>query len=579
MAFYDKFPYTNFQELNLDKIVQKIGDIDRAEEATAESAAQAASSATQAANSAIASAESATASAESATASAGSATNAAQTAARFQEAEEQININTERIDNIIASGTPTEGNTELLDIRVGGDGVTHETAGTAVRSQYLELKDGLLNIPASAIKTEASELSGVITENYAYDIGGPAVPGTLYCYGNYDVTSVKGIITVTGASWGPTYPLLSFYKNNTLLKVEGITGDSRYEDKLYIIPEECTKIILNGSTDQNGKYRPKIVIYSGFNQAFQNIAKVQPYGTDIRAALINANPDMASLRNWRPNHIYNLGDDAYPLINELPEDFTTYGSLVKFTGYWRSDLASTWRGYCSYFLVGADSAWFGFDTGGGIVWHSLTPTAGKTYLFIGDSYAQGYSHDGLNDGWVQYMINYLNIPEARYTKSLNGGASFCNTNNSFLTRLNNAAVKDYTDIIVAGGFNDFPYTQSEIETAIATFCARAKTLYPSAKIHIGCIGWIKQGSTADAYSNWADIRNQIETRVIPAYQNATRYGAGYMNNTEFLLNDNGLTPSDGYHPSAEGNQAIATGIANAVLTGSAPLPYRRSYRQ
>ena len=40
-----------------------------------------------------------------------------------------------RIDNIIANGTQTEGNTELIDIRTGSNGSSYATAGAAVRSQ------------------------------------------------------------------------------------------------------------------------------------------------------------------------------------------------------------------------------------------------------------------------------------------------------------------------------------------------------------------------------------------------------------------------------------------------------------
>lgn len=78
MAFYDKFPYTNFQELNLDKIIQKIGDIDRAEEASAASAAAAKTSEINASNSAQAAGASAASASQSANASAASALESAQ---------------------------------------------------------------------------------------------------------------------------------------------------------------------------------------------------------------------------------------------------------------------------------------------------------------------------------------------------------------------------------------------------------------------------------------------------------------------------------------------------------------------
>lgn len=46
-----------------------------------------------------------------------------------------------RISNIIANGTPTEGNTELIDIRNGWDGTNYKTAGDAVRYQVKNTYD------------------------------------------------------------------------------------------------------------------------------------------------------------------------------------------------------------------------------------------------------------------------------------------------------------------------------------------------------------------------------------------------------------------------------------------------------
>lgn len=48
-----------------------------------------------------------------------------------------------RIDNLVAQNNPTDGNTELLDIRVGADGHTYDSAGQAVRSQIEKLQQNI----------------------------------------------------------------------------------------------------------------------------------------------------------------------------------------------------------------------------------------------------------------------------------------------------------------------------------------------------------------------------------------------------------------------------------------------------
>lgn len=73
----------------------------------------------------------------------GSLVNASSEEAAYARTNEKIdteigNLN-DRIDNIIVDGSSTEGNTELIDIRTGADGIVYETAGKAVRNQVQQI--------------------------------------------------------------------------------------------------------------------------------------------------------------------------------------------------------------------------------------------------------------------------------------------------------------------------------------------------------------------------------------------------------------------------------------------------------
>lgn len=70
------------------------------------------------------------------------AADAVEKAERMQE----IAVERARINNLVANNNPTEGNSELLDIRVGVDGTDYGSAGDAVRGQIGSLYEDIENL-------------------------------------------------------------------------------------------------------------------------------------------------------------------------------------------------------------------------------------------------------------------------------------------------------------------------------------------------------------------------------------------------------------------------------------------------
>lgn len=99
-----------------------------------------------------------------------------ETAAQWQA---KIDVEKERIDQIVAMGEGTGGNveSEVLDMRIGADGITYESAGTAVREQISSInRDLSKSHTLTAVNTifiqENEDLNTYLTEgNYKITSG------------------------------------------------------------------------------------------------------------------------------------------------------------------------------------------------------------------------------------------------------------------------------------------------------------------------------------------------------------------------------------------------------------------------
>ena len=137
---FNEYPYTDFHEMNTDWIISKIKNVETAEANTkqyAEDADAAKVAAEDAKDVAVAAKDDAVEAKD-------DAVEAKDDAISFlTDTKDQLDLLQARVDNIIPDGTQTAGNLELLDIRVGGDGITYDSAGNAVRGQFAGLKGSI----------------------------------------------------------------------------------------------------------------------------------------------------------------------------------------------------------------------------------------------------------------------------------------------------------------------------------------------------------------------------------------------------------------------------------------------------
>ena len=433
---------------------------------------------------------------------------------------------------------------------------------------------------------------------------GSADTDSVGVYARFNISG-RNLIYIDGYNEDENRRTGAFYDaSNNLIEIifNDITGRRGFMGCPVSVPANASYVILNGYNAEIRPLPPAVYVLTGaeeevgvmrtlsgeltMGKAWKSSDASQTTGTNYQYVRYNTIPNAEKIyvtgvswsQDWAFVSFYNSNESLLQVYYNYNATYYTEVEITIPTG-------------SAYFIVNGlnnDTRWnakvrYAESTRGKVPTKmqsefndELKPLIEKKFLFVGDSYGEGYSHDGNNDGWCEYLAGYMGLDLSEYKILTSSGSGF--SQNDFATVLDSEQGTGYTDIVICAGYNDHYFTKTEILSGILAFENVALSKWPNIRIHVGFIAYIKAGSGTGAEPTWADIRNALVNTVLPAYQESVTLGCRYLNNVEYWLGESGLTPSDGYHPSAQGNQSIAKAVANAILTGSAPLPYNVDLR-
>lgn len=175
-------------------------------------------------------------------------------------------------------------------------------------------------------------------------------------------------------------------------------------------------------------------------------------------------------------------------------------------------------------------------------------------MFIGDSYGQGYTPDGIVTSWITKVANDLPLNSNQNISSAYGGAGFGRTEPEykFSTLINNLSSDNKVKyVVICGGYNDIFRTEEAITSGMSDCKTLVSQKFPNATM---CVGFIGNTTNAQYASNVTTTRARYASI-------ASSLNVAHLNNLNVLTSASYFS-SDGIHPNAEGE----TRISNAIVT-------------
>ena len=162
--------------------------------------------------------------------------------------QSSIDTVNDRIDNIITSPAPTE--QEIIDARLGADGVTYPSLGDAIRDQVSDVKSDLSEVWGEVFLPDAFITTiGTSGARLKYDSGSFSMPSS----GLYDVTALIDVEDYKSFSLdysltptaGYNTIVVGYFDSTTMLSAN-VVGyeETSVKDKVYAIPTGTKYIAL-----------------------------------------------------------------------------------------------------------------------------------------------------------------------------------------------------------------------------------------------------------------------------------------------------------------------------------------------
>lgn len=262
------------------------------------------------------------------------------------ELEGEIAVERARIDNIasLEEGSTT-GDAELVDIRVGADGVTYNSAGDAVRMQIENVKvniDKTLTVTNAAADAKATgdKIGDFITNFFnSYDnnmiFGLPLTRGGYYRnsddllianddYAYTPLFPVEGAAHYTGYNCGTAF-LCWYNSSENFISGNQLTDSGDRQAPASAAYARLSLYKTRWNTTVFCKYGEPYKAYGKF--LYNNLDKSEPFGITTKQ-LFNTYIDVNNLNDAKYNRVYIIQLTAQSNINNKPSDLPTGLSIL-----------------------------------------------------------------------------------------------------------------------------------------------------------------------------------------------------------------------------------------------------------